>query len=308
MHNIVCLGTMHTYGGSKTQPFEFHQTWPGHLSKYLDNCNVENYIYNAGESGYSIDYYPFKILNFYNEFNPDLFIIELPIMDKIDVELSPAITGVDICKDPAYHPIYSRQRVLTKDWQKGETHSWPNRISINKHEAIDLFHNGKVDDKLFKLFKGYKTGTLQSVESKDGVGDHEKQNVLNKIKKLQPVIGDDNVRNLITYFYFRSVFMDESDTDFILFLNNILNILNTCLRLNVKILFFNVNKPNFIDHNIYKELYKSLIGNDAFWLENIGWYFKKENPESIDDMYFTPDAWKKFVEQRLGTRVVDLLK
>lgn len=307
MHNIVCLGTMHTYGGSKTQPFEFYQTWPGHLSKYLDNSNIENYIYNGGESGYSIDYYPFKILNFYDAYQPDLFIVELPIIDKMDVEISPAITGMDVSKNDDYNPIYSRQRVLTKDWQKGHTHAWPNRISINKHESIDLYHNGKIDNDLLQLFKGYKTNTLNSVESNDGVGDHERKNVLSKIKSLEPSIGKEHVQNLITYFYFRSVFMDESDTDFILYLNNILNIINTCLRLNVKVIFFNVNAPSFVNHDLYKKTYKSLIGNKDFWLEDITWYFKQQNPESNDDMYFTTNAWKKFVDEKLGPRVEKIL-
>lgn len=307
MHNIVCLGTMHTYGGSKTQPFEFYQTWPGHLSKYLDNNNVENYIYNGGESGYSIDYYPFKILNFYDAYRPDLFIVELPIIDKMDVEISPAITGMDVSKNDDYHPIYSRQRVLTKDWQKGHTHAWPNRISINKHESIDLYHNGKIDNDLLQLFKGYKTNTLNSVESNDGVGDHERKNVLSKIKSLEPSIGKEHVQNLITYFYFRSVFMDESDTDFILYLNSILNMINTCLRLNVKILFFNVNAPSFINHHLFKKTYDRLIGNSSFWLENITWYFKQHNPETNDGMYFTSNAWKKFVDEKLGPRVEKIL-
>lgn len=308
MTKIVCLGTMHTYGGTKTEPYQFSDTWPGQLSKFLDNQTIDNYVYNAGESGYSIDYYPYKILNFYNEYKPDLFIVEMPIVDKIDIEISSAISNTFINQQTDYHPIYSRQRVLTKDWKKGETHAWPNRISITKHEAIDLFISQNDNINFKSLFKGYETGTVKSIESGEGLGDHEKQNVLDKINKLQNVLSDVDIERLKIYFYFRSLFMDESDTDTILFMNNILNILNTCLRLNVKILFFNVNKPSFIDHYIYKESYKSLIGNDAFWLTNIEWYLKKQNPESNDGMYFTPAVWKHFVEQRLGTRVVDLLK
>ena len=93
MHKIVCLGTMHTFGGQKTTQYEFDQTWPGLLSKWLQDQGIDNYVYNGGESAFSINYFPYKILNFYSEYKPELFIIELPIIDKIDAEIAPDIVS-----------------------------------------------------------------------------------------------------------------------------------------------------------------------------------------------------------------------
>ena len=61
-----------------------------------------------------------------------MFVIEVPDTDKVDVEISSNITGTYINKQKDYHPIYSRQRVLTKDWERGEQYAWPNRKSISK--------------------------------------------------------------------------------------------------------------------------------------------------------------------------------
>ena len=93
MKKIVCLGTSHTYGGAEEKDYTFYEGWPGQLSKYLEINGIENYIYNGGESSFSSFFYPTKIINFYNEYKPDMFVIEVPDTDKVDVEISSHITG-----------------------------------------------------------------------------------------------------------------------------------------------------------------------------------------------------------------------
>ena len=107
MKKIVCLGTSHTYGGAEEYDYTFYEGWPGQLSKYLEEQGIENYTYNGGESSFSSYFYPTKIINFYNEYKPDMFVIEVPDIDKVDVEISSAITGTYIKKQKDYHPIYS---------------------------------------------------------------------------------------------------------------------------------------------------------------------------------------------------------
>jgi len=303
MLNIVCLGTMHTYGGTKTNSFKYYDTWPGHLSNYLDQKGIDNQVINGGESGYSINYYPSKIINFYNEYKPDVFVVELPIDDKMDVEISSAITGNYMDKQQDYHPIFSKQRVLTKNSQHGKPHGWPNRISMSKHEAIDhVLKDNKISVK--NLFKGHQTNTIHSFVYNDGVGDHERQNVSNKVESLKNILGDDS-KYLMYYLYFYSMYMDESDTDRILYMNNILNIINTCCRLQVEIILFNVNKPFFINTRVYKESYEQLIGHSKFWVNDISWFFKQTNPPSDDGMYIASQGWKNFCENYLGPKLLN---
>ena len=81
MIKIVCLGTSHTTGANAYIEANFEHSYPGLLSQYLDRHNIENYIYNGGQPGVPGDCYPATILNFYNEYKPDMFIIEIPDMD-----------------------------------------------------------------------------------------------------------------------------------------------------------------------------------------------------------------------------------
>jgi hypothetical protein len=304
MQNIVCLGTMHTFGGQKTTQYEFDQTWPGLLGKWLQDHGVDNYVYNGGESAFSINYFPYKILNFYKEYKPELFIVELPIIDKIDAEISPAITGDYINQKEDYHPIYSRQRVLTKDWSKGEPYIWPNRISISKQEALDHYLSDKSNK---DLFKGHITSEFQSFMQDLDIGDHERKNVNFKFERLKNVLDSEkNLALVDKYFYFYSMFMDESDTDMILYLNNVLNIINTCASLGVKLLLLNVNRPNFVKHYLYEETYKTHIDKSELWIEGPTWFMKNYYRVS-DGGYFESEDWQHCIDTVIGQKVKETL-
>jgi len=295
MYKIVCLGTMHTFGGQKTEQYPFEKTWPGILSNFLNQSNIENYIYNGGESGFSIQYYPYKILNFYNEYKPDCVIIEVPVMDKIDLEISGAITGEYINKKQDYHPLYSRQRVQTKDWVKGFSYVWPNRTTMSKSEILDAF----ADSQNISHFKGHITNEYQSFLNELDIGDHERTNVQNKIEKIKSMIPNEAFELMKSYLYFRAMYLDESDTDTISFLNHLNNIIQTCKNLGIKFALFNVNKPVWLNTQIYTETYKNFIGHGVDWINGIEWYMKKDY--KIDgDGYFLPSTWQQCIEQSIG--------
>ena len=42
--------------------------------------------------------------------NPDMFVIEVPDIDKVDIEILSAITGTYINKQKDYHPNLSQDR------------------------------------------------------------------------------------------------------------------------------------------------------------------------------------------------------
>ena len=159
MIKIVCLGTSHTTGANAYIQPNFEHSYPGLLSIYLDKCNIENYIYNGGQPGVPGDCYPATILNFYNEYKPDMFIIEIPDMEKITLDISPANSGKDIKKTKEYHPIYSRQKVLTKDWTRGDPDPDHNyKVNFAKAEAVDYYFKGI--NKEEEQFKNDETRTV----------------------------------------------------------------------------------------------------------------------------------------------------
>ena len=306
MLKIAFLGSKHTAGGSTKHYDEFSDTLPGVLSNYLSDKNVENYVYNGGQPSFSIATYPLKILSFYKEYQPDMFIIELPTYDKFDLEISGAVTGRYLEKEKDYHPIYSLQRVQTKDWVKGPTENF-NRVSINTAESLDIFHNGIRDDYIKKHFKGHLTGTIHNYFEEDT--DMSFAN--NKIIKLKKVLDNESYESLKSYIYFRSMFLHESTTDYSNYLNNVVNIINTCKAFGIKLLLWNMNRFTAMDSDIYKSQYEHIINDPSIWVEDIHWTFKnyaKQNAifrKKDYGPYFTKEAWKIFVNKILGKRVLD---
>ena len=104
-----------------------------HLSNYSTSSGVHNYVYNGGERSF-LFLIPTKILNFYKEFKPDMFVIEVPDTDKVDVEI-PSVSLVHILTSKKIIvPIYpARQRVLIHKIGKKENSTvGPNRKSMSQ--------------------------------------------------------------------------------------------------------------------------------------------------------------------------------
>ena len=326
MKKIVCLGTSHTYGGANERNYTFDEGWPGQLSSYLDKQGIDNYVYNGGESSFSSYFYPTKILNFYNEYKPDMFIIEIPDIDKVDVEISSAITGYYINKDGGrdgepYHPIYSRQRVLTKDWEKGEQYNWLNRKSISKGEAVDFYHGADTTKNIREFFKGHDTPTLRAFYESSSLGDHERDNVKKKFKELYKALGrnDEHFKNMLVYCYFHSLFLDMSDSEIAGYLATTMNIINTLKMLGCKFLLFSHVPKRYLDHFIYKETYKNVMGKPEYWINgDVDWDFRKwveekaktrEEYEKMksDKVHFHPWVYTMLIDEVFGPQVAKKL-
>ena len=295
MKKIVCLGTSHTFGSANGIDYPFEKTWPGAVSTYLDKKGIENYVYNGGEGAFSSYFYPTKIINFYNEYKPDMFIIELPDIDKVDVEISSAITGTYINKQKDYHTIYSRQRVLTKDWQRGKGYAWPNRKSISKGEAVDFYHGSDTTKKIHNFFHGETPQAIKDFYESTSLGDQERENVKQKFNEMYKALGrdDDSFKNMLVYCYFYSVFMDQSDSEIAVYLATQMNIINTLKMLNCKFLLFSWVSKDYLDHFIYREAYKNIISKPEYWInEDINWNFRKWVREKIQ--FFGP--YKELIE------------
>ncbi len=322
MNKIVCLGTSHTFGGAEGVPYSFDQGWPGQLSSYLQKNNVDNYIFNGGESSFSSFFYPTKILNFYKEYKPDMFVIEVPDTDKVDVEISSHITGTYINKQENYHPIYSRQRVLTKNWERGQQYGWPNRKSLSKQECVDFYHGSDTKASVRDFFKGKTTWTVESFYKSANLSDHERDNVKKKFDELYKALGsnDEQFKNMLIYCYFYSVFMDMSDMDISLYLANMMNIINTLKSLDVKFLLFTHCPKLYYDNHIFKDTYESFIDKKNYWLnETMDWNFiewakqQAGDKKTFDEMHsdkihFKPEVYTTFINQLLGPQVTNKLK
>ncbi len=326
MKKIVCLGTSHTYGGAEGYSYTFEEGWPGQLSAYLEKNNIENYVYNGGESSFSSYFYPTKIINFYNEYKPDMFVIEVPDIDKVDVEISSAISGTYINQQKDYHPIYSRQRVLTKDWERGEQYGWPNRKSISKGEAVDFYHGSDTTKNIKEFFKGEKTNTMEAFYESAGLGDHERDNVKKKFNELYKALGrnDENFKLMLEYCYFHSLFIDASDSEMAGYMANKMNIINTLKMLGVKFILWTHVRKKYLDHFIYEESYKDIIAKPEYWLNgNVDWDFreyvrdwskKEKDPKAFyetmksDKIHFHPWVYTRFIDEVMGPQVAERLK
>ena len=326
MIKIVCLGTSHTTGSNTYVEPNFEHSYPGLLSKYLDRHNIENYIYNGGQPGVPGDCYPATILNFYNEYKPDMFIIEIPDMDKITLDISPAISGKDVKKTKEYHPIYSRQLVLTKDWKRGDQdphHVY--KVNFAKGEAIDYYFKDidKTDVELGA--KGQFTTVMKGFYKGLGIDDRIRGQVSEKLDLVKEVVGEKRMHILYSHLYYKSVMADQSDTEVMMYLANILNMINIFKMLNVKFILYSHCEKEYKHNKIFLETYKQVLENSEYWLTGDinfffrGWALKKatelmpDNPSVAfknmfaDPIHFKLEVYDMFVNDLVGPAVVKKL-
>ena len=326
MIKIVCLGTSHTTGANAYIDANFEHSYPGLLSKYLDKHNIENYIYNGGQPGVPGDCYPATILNFYNEYKPDMFIVEIPDMDKITLDISPAITGKDIKETKKYHPIYSRQHVFTKDWKRGDQdphHSY--KVNFAKGEAVDYYFKG-VDKKDVELgAKGRSTTVMNNFYKGLNIDDRIREQVSDKLDSLKGVVGEKRMHILYSHLYYKSVMADQSDTEVMVYLANILNMINIFKMLNVKFILYSHCEKEYKHNKIFLETYKQVLEKPEYWLTgDINFFFRdwawKKATESLPDnpkvafkhmfadmIHFKLEVYDMFVNELVGPAVVKKL-
>ena len=83
MINIACIGCSFTEGLEvNNQPMNHEDTYPYILHEWLANHNYANTMYNAGTAGSSVTFYPFMSNYLLEEFNPDMFVIQITTHDR----------------------------------------------------------------------------------------------------------------------------------------------------------------------------------------------------------------------------------
>jgi hypothetical protein len=326
MIKIVCLGTSHTTGSNTYVEPNFEHSYPGLLSKYLDRHNIENYIYNGGQPGVPGDCYPATILNFYNEYKPDMFIIEIPDTDKITLDISPAITGKDIKETKEYHPIYSRQQVLTKDWIRGaQDPDYSYKVNFAKAEAIDYYFKGINKEDVELGNKGQHTTVMNNFYKGFRIDDRIRGQVSGKIDSLKGVVDKKRMHILYSHLYYKSVIADQCDTEVMVYLANILNMINIFKMLNVKFILYSHCEKEYKRNKIFVETYKQVLENPEYWLTgDINFYFRNwamqkaveklpDNPKVAfknmfaDPIHFKLEVYDMFVNDLVGPAVVKKL-
>ena len=323
MIKIVCLGTSHTTGANAYIEANFEHSYPGLLSQYLDRHNIENYIYNGGQPGVPGDCYPATILNFYNEYKPDMFIIEIPDMDKITLDISPTITGKDIKETKEYHPIYSRQLVLTKEWKRGDQD--PHKVNFAKAEAVDYYFKGINREDVELGTKGTPTTVMNNFYKGLRIDDRIRGQVSDKIDSLKGVVGKKRMHILYSHLYYKSVIADQSDTEVTVYLANILNMINIFKMLNVKFILYSHCDKEYKHNKIFLETYKQVLENPEYWLTgDINFYFRswaKQNATKLlpdnpgvafknmfaDPIHFKLEVYDMFVNDLVGPAVIKKL-
>ena len=80
---IACIGCSFTEGLEvNNQPMKHEDTYPHILHKWLSNHGHTNTMYNAGTAGSSVAFYPFMSNYLLEEFDPDVFVIQITTYDR----------------------------------------------------------------------------------------------------------------------------------------------------------------------------------------------------------------------------------
>ena len=80
---IACIGCSFTEGLEvNNQPMKHEDTYPHILHKWLSSHGHTNIMYNAGTAGSSVAFYPFMSNYLLEEFDPDVFVIQITTYDR----------------------------------------------------------------------------------------------------------------------------------------------------------------------------------------------------------------------------------
>ena len=310
-NRIACFGSSHTEGGlGWAESKDFINSWPGQLHSRLKNTDV----LNAGQSSFSIDFWPTKLLNVIDYYNPTHVLMEINIKEKLDFEMSSDITGESCSDNKNYHPLLSRQNVSSPS---GRTHqiNWPNRSSVAPQEAIEYHHayyeiTKNIDNELWQ-------GNLPSMinemylDTEHGIiTDYEKSVVAEKLGDILESMGnkDGDLEMFLNYLYFRAVYETDSDTNIAYYLQNINNMRMICAENNIKFKAYTQHwQPNVYESQIYKDNYESLL-KDIWLFDDVTYSTKKWiqkrwgkawRDQLCDSIHFKPETYGVWCEEML---------
>ena len=316
-HRIACLGSSHTEGGTGWEEGkEFINSWPGQLYSRLENTDV----LNAGQSSFSIDFWPTKIYNVINYYDPTHIICEINIKEKLDFEVSPDLTGQSCLDSPlGYHPLLTRQNVRSPrtDSSYFPTENWPNRSSVSPQEAIEYYNayyeiTKNMDEKHWKDKMPTMINEMYLDAAHSGIiTDYERHVVAEKLEDILQSMGnkDGDLEMFLNYLYFRAVYETDSDTNIAYYLQNINAMRMICKENNIKFKAYTMHwQPNVYESVIYKENYEKLLKD--IWLfddvkYNVKWWIKdrfgvdKWREQLCDSIHFKAETYGVWCDEML---------
>ena len=310
-NRIACFGSSHTEGGlGWSRDKEFINSWPGQLHARLTDTDV----LNVGQSSFSIDFWPTKLLNVIDYYNPTHVIMEINIKEKLDFEITPDLTD-QRCRDSKdYHPLLSRQNVSSP---KGRTQqvNWPNRSSVSPQEAVEYYNAfySITEDQELEHWKGDLPSMIQKMylDSKGGtITDYERNVVKGKLQEILDSMGDKegDLEMFLNYLYFRAVYETNSDTNIATYLQNINNMRMICNEHNIKLKAYTMHwQPHVYRSQIYKDNYERIL-EDIWLFDDVEYstkqwiqerYGKHWRDQLTDSIHFHPSTYGTWCDEKL---------
>lgn len=310
-NKIACFGSSHTEGGlGWANDKEFINSWPGQLHDLLEDTDV----LNVGQSSFSIDFWPTKLLNVIRYYQPTHVLMEINIKEKLDFEMSADLTGESCSDSKDYHPLLSRQNVSSPQGRTQQV-NWPNRSSVSPQEAIE-YHNAyySITQSMDKEYWQDKLPTMINemyVDAQGGViTDYERSVVAEKLQDITNSMGNkkDDLELFLNYLYSRAVYETDSDTNIAYYLQNINNMRMICKEHNIKLLAYTMHwQPNVYESQIYEDNYKDLL-KDIWMFSDVTWTMKNWikgrfgdlwRDQLTDSIHFHPSTYRTWCEELL---------
>lgn len=309
MNRIACLGSSHTEGGWLGEHKEFENSWPGQLYQRLNNTDV----LNTGEASFSIEFWPTKIYNIINYYNPTHIIVEINMHGKLDVEITRDLTDDSPQNAKNYHPLLTRQNVSSPQGRTNNKY-WPNRTSVSTGEAIDYYtlfnklnqqdleeyYDGNVPLAISEMYNDLQTKIITDVE---------KVWVKDKLSDMVASMGDreKDLDLLLNYLYFKAVYETGSDQYMARYFQNIDHMRLICKQNDIKFHCFTVQEKDWLDNQIYLDNYQELW-KDMWLFDDINfalksWVrrkYKEKYPETLgDSIHYYPWVFGEWCDEML---------
>ena len=119
MIKIACVGCSWTEGVQHDgKPINKQETYPYALARWLKQKDINNTVYNAGRAACGISFYPFVADYLLEEFDPDIFVIQITTHDRSMLMLD---------------PILDKEKKMTFGWDEDDVQYykiWDNNTNL----------------------------------------------------------------------------------------------------------------------------------------------------------------------------------
>ena len=308
MRTILCIGSSHTEGGydGDVNTKEFFDSWPGILETWLHSNGHEDDVINLGEASYSVDQYPFKLIESVKRWPITDVIVEVNTQHKLDIEISEQLHG-DKVKGTALEDRYSvatrqgRSPFVEKDRKY--------RTSVSSTEAVDYYNTWRPGSQHAKSY----TVKQKADEMRDGqLNPQVKTWVKEKLEKItNNMVGTDRAMDiLLDHMYFRAVYDSLSDHSIIKYCSQIDHMVEICKRNNINVhLWFMHETTEWSNHSVYKNTFRDRWQDcwlfDKELYAHKPWLLREYSREQIqewlaDSIHFKPPCYKDWINKHLG--------